>query len=38
MGGVNTFARLDNGYQITAVGEVPQTTVQRMANSVVADN
>ena len=38
MGGVNTFARLDNGYQITAVGEVPQTTVQRMANSVVAGN
>lgn len=35
MGGVNTFARLQDGYQITAVGEVPQTTVQRMASSVV---
>ncbi|MFT5132708.1 MAG: sigma-E factor negative regulatory protein RseB [Gammaproteobacteria bacterium] len=34
MGGVNTFARVTNGYQVTAVGEVPQATVQRMANSV----
>jgi sigma-E factor negative regulatory protein RseB len=37
MGGVNAFARFSNGYQVTAVGEVPQATVQRMANSVVAD-
>ena len=37
MGGVNAFARFANGYQVTAVGEVPQATVQRMANSVVAD-
>lgn len=35
LGGVNTFSRLANGYQITAIGEVPQKTVQRMANSVV---
>lgn len=38
MGGVNTFASLEDGYQITAVGEVPPTTVQRMANSVVTGN
>ena len=38
LGGVNTFSRLANGYQITAIGEVPQKTVQRMANSVVAGN
>ena len=36
MGAVNTYARLSNGYQVTAVGEVPQATVQRMAISVVA--
>ena len=35
MGGVNAFATISNGYQITAVGEVPQKTVQLMANSVV---
>ncbi len=34
IGGVNTFARVANGHQVTAVGEVPQATVQRMANSV----
>lgn len=34
-GAVNTFARLANGYQVTAVGEVPQTTVEKMANSIV---
>jgi sigma-E factor negative regulatory protein RseB len=34
MGGINTYAKVANGYQITAVGEVPQATVQRMANSV----
>ena len=36
MGSVNAFARVTNGYQITAVGEVPQATVKRMANSVVS--
>jgi sigma-E factor negative regulatory protein RseB len=36
MGGVNTYARVANGYQVTAVGEVPQATVQRMANSVTS--
>ena len=35
MGGVNAFATYANGYQITAVGEVPQKTVQLMANSVI---
>lgn len=35
MGGVNAFATFANGYQITAVGEVPQKTVQLMANSVI---
>ena len=34
-GAVNAFARIANGYQVTAVGEVPQSTVQRMAISVV---
>lgn len=34
MGGVNAYTKVANGYQITAVGEVPQATVQRMANSV----
>jgi len=34
MGGVNAFARVANGYQVTAFGEVPQATVRRMANSV----
>ena len=36
MGGVNTFARFADGYQFTAVGEVPPVTVQKMVNSVVA--
>lgn len=35
MGGVNAYAVYANGYQVTAVGEVPQKTVQLMANSVV---
>lgn len=35
MGAVNTYARQTDGYQVTAVGEVPQTTVQKMANSVM---
>ena len=33
-GGVNTYSTSNNGYQITAVGEVPKTTVQLIANSV----
>ncbi len=36
LGGVNAYARITKGYQVTAVGEVPQATVQRMANSVSA--
>ncbi len=35
IGGVNAYAILSNGHQVTAVGEVPQKTVQLMANSVV---
>ena len=34
MGGVNAYAITDNDYQVTAVGEVPQATVQKMVNSV----
>jgi len=34
MGGVNTFVRFANGYQFTAVGEVPRITVRKMANSI----
>lgn len=35
MGGVNAYASYSNGYQVTAVGEVPQKTVRLMATSVV---
>jgi len=34
MGAVNAFSRLERDYQITVVGEVPQTTVRRIAASV----
>jgi sigma-E factor negative regulatory protein RseB len=37
MGGINTYAKTANGYQVTAVGEVPQATVQKMANSVTGN-
>ncbi len=33
-GGVNAYATHTDGYQITAVGEVPKTTVKLMADSV----
>ena len=33
-GGVNTYSVSTNGYQITAVGEVPKTTVELIVNSV----
>jgi sigma-E factor negative regulatory protein RseB len=33
-GGVNTYSTHIEGYQVTAVGEVPMATVQLMANSV----
>ena len=33
-GGVNTYSISNDGYQITAVGEVPKTTVQLIADSV----
>ncbi len=35
LGGVNVYARSSGNYQITAVGEVPQTTVMRIVDSVV---
>jgi len=34
MGGVNAFATIADDYQITAVGEVPLITVEKMARSV----
>ncbi len=34
IGGVNTYATHLDGYQITAVGEVPKATVKQMADSV----
>jgi sigma-E factor negative regulatory protein RseB len=37
IGGISTFGKLEQGHQITAVGEVPPATVQRMANSVISD-
>ena len=37
IGGVNTYAIYTNGYQITAVGEVPLKTVRLIASSVVQD-
>jgi sigma-E factor negative regulatory protein RseB len=36
IGGVNVYSRSTNGFQVTAVGEVPQPTVMRMVDSVVA--
>ena len=38
MGAVNVYALLNNGHQVTAVGEVPQKTVQLMATSVKRQN
>jgi sigma-E factor negative regulatory protein RseB len=35
MGAVNTFSRMNERYQITVVGEVPQATVRKIAASVV---
>lgn len=37
-GGVNTYSTTANGYQITAVGEVPTETVKQMADSVESLN
>lgn len=35
MGAVNAFSRMNERHQITVVGEVPQTTVRKIAASVV---
>jgi sigma-E factor negative regulatory protein RseB len=36
IGGVNVYSRTTEGFQVTAVGEVPQPTIMRMVDSVVA--
>jgi len=36
LGGVNVYSITADGYQVTAIGEVPQATVQRMVESIVA--
>jgi len=36
LGGVNVYSTTAEGYQVTAIGEVPQATVQRMVESIVA--
>lgn len=38
MGGVNVYSTTTGGFQVTAIGEVPQPTVVRMADSVVSNN
>lgn len=38
MGGMNVYAKVADGYQVTAVGEVPQATVKQMVDSVVVAN
>ncbi len=37
MGGVNVYSTIAGNYQITAIGEVPQPTVIRMADSVISN-
>ena len=34
MGAVNAFSRMDEKYQITVVGEIPQATARKIAASV----
>jgi len=36
IGGVNVYVKVKDGYQFTAVGEVPADTVKRMVDSVIA--
>ena len=38
MGTANTYAKINNGYQITALGGVPLATVKLIANSVKKSN
>lgn len=35
VGGTSFYSRVSDGYQITVVGEVPEATVEQMANAVV---
>jgi len=37
MGGVNVYSTTTGNYQVTAIGEVPQPTVIRMADSVISN-
>lgn len=37
IGGISAFGRLAHGHQVTAVGEVPAATVQRIANSMITE-
>lgn len=36
VGAINTFSRLSDGYKVTVVGELPRTTISRIAASVEA--
>ena len=36
IGAINTFSRLSKGYKVTVVGELPRTTISRIAASVEA--
>jgi sigma-E factor negative regulatory protein RseB len=36
LGAVNVYSKTTNGFQVTAVGEVPQPTVMRMVNSLAS--
>ena len=38
LGAVNVYSKTTNGFQVTAVGEVPQPTVIRMVNSLAEGN
>jgi sigma-E factor negative regulatory protein RseB len=37
IGGVNVYSTTTSGYQVTAIGEVPQPTVIRMADSIITN-
>jgi sigma-E factor negative regulatory protein RseA len=36
MDGVNVYSRISNGFQVTAIGEVPDPTVRQIVNSVIS--
>ncbi|MGH8596313.1 MAG: MucB/RseB C-terminal domain-containing protein [Gammaproteobacteria bacterium] len=37
MGAVHAFSRVERDYQITVVGEVPQSTVRQIAASIAVN-